>query len=91
VQSIAADALGARMVGQLPYTIAKAAVDHVTLVSDEAIIAAQDLLWRDFRIASEAGGAAALAALLSGAYKPKKGEHVGVLLCGANVDPARFA
>jgi len=91
VQSIAADALGARMVGQLPYTIAKAAVDHVALVSDEAIMAAQDLLWRDFRIASEAGGAAALAALLSGAYKPKKGEHVGVLLCGANVDPARFA
>jgi threonine dehydratase len=36
---------------------------------------------------SEPGGAAALAALLSGAYIPQKGERVGVLLCGANVDP----
>ena len=29
----------------------------------------------------------ALAALLSGAYRPKHGERVGVLLCGGNVDP----
>lgn len=91
VNSVAADSLGARTVGQMAYTIAKSAVDHVALVSDDAINAAQDLLWQDFRIASEAGGVAALAALLSGAYKPKKGEHVGVLLCGANVDPTRFA
>jgi threonine dehydratase len=88
VKSIAADSLGARTVGRYAFEIAKAAVDHVALVDDEAIRNAQQILWRDFRIMSEPGGAAALAALLSGAYKPKKGEHVGVLLCGANVDPA---
>jgi threonine dehydratase len=39
---------------------------------------------------SEPGGAAALAALLYGAYRAKAGERVGVLLCGGNVDPALF-
>ena len=37
------------------------------------------------RIAAEPGGATALAALISGSYKPVPGERVGVLLCGANV------
>ena len=87
VNSVAADSLGAKRVGQMAFNIAKEAVDHVALVSDDAIRQAQTTLWRDFRIMSEPGGAAALAALLSGAYIPKKGERVGVLLCGANVDP----
>lgn len=87
VNSIAGDSLGAKRVGQMAFDIAKAAVDHVALVSDDAIRNAQKILWRDFRIMSEPGGAAALAALLSGVYKPAKGERVGILLCGANVDP----
>jgi len=87
VNSVAGDSLGAKRVGQMAFDIAKAAVDHVALVSDDAIREAQKILWSDFRIMSEPGGAAALAALLSGAYKPQRGERVGVLLCGANVDP----
>jgi threonine dehydratase len=63
----------------------------VALVTDEAIRDAQRLLWQDYRIASEPGGAAALAALVSGAYKPRSGERVGVLLCGANVELAKLA
>ena len=38
------------------------------------------------QIAVEPGGAAAFAALASGAYRPAAGERVGVLVCGANVD-----
>ncbi len=87
VNSVAGDSLGAKRVGQMAFDIARAAVDHVALVSDDAIREAQKILWSDFRIMSEPGGAAALAALLSGAYKPQRGERVGVLLCGANVDP----
>ena len=87
VNSVAGDSLGAKRVGQMAFDIAKHAVDHVALVSDDAIRQAQITLWRDFRIMSEPGGAAALAALLSGAYVPDKGERVGILLCGANVDP----
>lgn len=91
VESIAADSLGARNTGQLVYEIARQNVDHVALVPDDAIVAAQRLLWDRLRIAAEPGGAAALAALISGRYKPRADEKVGVLLCGANVDLARLA
>jgi threonine dehydratase len=56
----------------------------VALVSDEAIMAAQRALWNTLRVVTEPGGAAAFAALLSGAYRPSAGERVGVLVCGAN-------
>lgn len=91
VQSLAADSLGARRVGAIPFAIAAERIGQATLVADEAIREAQRLLWREFRIASEPGGAAALAALVSGAYRPAPGERVGVLLCGGNVDPATLA
>ncbi|WP_406855548.1 serine/threonine dehydratase [Alsobacter sp. KACC 23698] len=91
VYSVAADSLGARRVGALPFAIAREAIDHVALVGDAAIRDAQKRLWADYRLASEPGGAAALAALLSGAYAPRPGERVGVLLCGGNVDPASLA
>jgi len=91
VESIAADSLGARNTGQLVFDIARANVDHVALVPDDAIIAAQRLLWDRLRIAAEPGGAAALAALVSGSYKPHADEKVGVLLCGANVDLTELA
>ncbi len=91
VESVAADSLGARNTGALVHAICREAVDHVALVTDDAIRAAQGLLWRDWRIASEPGGAAALAALVSGAYRPQPGERVGVLLCGANLDPATLS
>ncbi len=91
VASVAADSLGARNVGPLVYEVCKDAVDHVALVPDEAITQAQSLLWRDFRLAVEPGGAAALGALLCGAYKPAPGERLGVLVCGANVDLEKLA
>jgi threonine dehydratase len=91
VESIAADSLGARNTGQLVFDIARANVDHVALVSDDAIVGAQRLLWETLRVAAEPGGAAALAALTSGAYKPRADEKVGVLLCGSNVDLGKLA
>ena len=91
LDSVAADSLGARNVGALVHAICRDTVDHVALVADDAIRAAQGALWRDWRIAAEPGGAAALAALISGAYKPRAGERVGVLLCGANVDLGKLA
>jgi threonine dehydratase len=88
VRSIAADSLGARRVGDRCFSICRRAGVEVALVSDEAIVAARRALWRDFNVLSEPGGAAAYAALASGAYIPAAGERVGVLLCGAN---AHFA
>ncbi|MBA2681247.1 MAG: threonine/serine dehydratase [Ktedonobacteraceae bacterium] len=86
VGGIAADSLGARRVGSLAFDIATHFVEKVALVSDEAIRDAQRRLWEDLRIVVEPGGATALAALLSKQYEPSKGERVGVVLCGANVN-----
>ncbi|MEL6374839.1 MAG: serine/threonine dehydratase [Pseudomonadota bacterium] len=91
VSSVAADSLGAKSTGAMNLGIAQAHVDHVVLVEDDAIIAAQRWLWSQLRLASEPGGAAALAALMAGAYRARSDERVGVLLCGANVDLATLA
>jgi threonine dehydratase len=58
------------------------------VVSDDDVRAAQRALWEGCRIAAEPGGATALAALLSAAYRPASGERIGVMVSGANVDPA---
>ncbi len=91
VSGIAADSLGARSIGVRNYDIAAKHVAAAITVPDEAIADAQQALWRDARIMTEPGGAAAYAALLCGAYQPAAGERIGVLVCGANVDPGAFA
>jgi threonine dehydratase len=90
VSGIAVDSLGARRVGALPFALAEAHVAAAVLVPDDAIRAAQRLLWDALRIVTEPGGATALAGLLSGAYRPHPGERVGVLLCGANTGAVSF-
>lgn len=81
---VAADSLAPRRVGELMFPLAKAYIERVVLVHDDAIVDAQRSLWNALRVVSEPGGAAALAAVLSGAYRPAAGERVGVLVCGAN-------
>ena len=43
------------------------------------------------RIMAEPGACAVMTALLDGVYKPASGEKVCAIICGANVDPAKFA
>jgi threonine dehydratase len=81
---IAADSLAPRRVGSLMFPIAQQFVTQSVLVTDDAIVAAQSSLWNTLRITAEPGGAAAMAALLSGAYQPAPDEHVGVVICGGN-------
>jgi threonine dehydratase len=88
---IAADSLAPRRVGELMFPIARAHVERVLLVSDEAIRAAQQRLWEAARIVAEPGGAAAFAALLAGAYTPRPGERVGVVVSGGNTTAVDFA
>ena len=87
---IAADSLAPRRVGELMFPIARAHVDRVVLVTDEAIPAAQRALWESLRIAAEPGGAAVLAALQSGAYTPAANERVGIVISGGNTSAVRF-
>jgi len=88
VGGIAADSLGARRIGELALEVARRTGVESVLVSDQAIREAWRTLWRELRVAAEPGGAAALAAILSGAWRARPGERVGVLVCGGNVDPA---
>ena len=87
---IAADSLAPRRVGQLVYPIARRFVSTTVLVTDDAIRQAQYALWKVLRIVSEPGGAAGLAAVLSGAWQAQPGQTIGVLLCGANTTAVRF-
>jgi threonine dehydratase len=85
VSGVAANALGAKRIGMLAFDLARD-VTSVT-VPDAAIVEAQTRLWRRMRLLVEPAGAAALAALVSGAYVPAPGERVAALICGANVAP----
>ncbi len=91
VKSIAANSLGAKRVGELNFKIARQFVSRGVLVTDMAIVEAQRRLWADVSVIAEPGGAAAFAAIASRAYRPEPDERVGVLVCGANADPAALA
>lgn len=79
--------LGASRIGDHGFAAAQWADDTV-VVADDDVREAQHRLWESCRLVAEPGGAAALAALTSGAYRPAPGERVAVVVCGANTDPA---
>jgi threonine dehydratase len=87
---LAADSLAPRRVGELVFPIVQAQVERVVLVEDEAIHSSQQVLWDRFRIVAEPGGAAAFAALHCGAYRPRPGERVGVVVSGGNTTAVDF-
>jgi threonine dehydratase len=88
---IAADSLAPKRVGEITFPIAQKWVEKVALITDEAIREGQEVLWNRLRVVAEPGGAAAFAALLSGRYKPKRGERVGVVVCGGNTTVVEFS
>jgi threonine dehydratase len=87
VASLAADSLGSKIVGDAPFDAISRGVTHSVLVEDEDIRAAQRYLWDEFRLVAEPGGAAALAAYLTGAFVPERAGEVVVVVCGSNCDP----
>jgi threonine dehydratase len=88
--SVAVDSLAPRRVGELTFSMVSRHVHSVVLVSDEAILQAQQQLWDKLRVVGEPGGCAALAALLSGSYVPEPGESVAVVVSGANTTAVDF-
>jgi threonine dehydratase len=88
VGGIAADSLGASRIGSVCWEIAQATGMSSVLVPDEAIARARGRLWSELRVLAEYGGAAALAALVTGAYLPEPGERVAAVVCGGNTDPS---
>jgi threonine dehydratase len=89
--SVAADSLAPRRVGELMFPIAQAHIERVVLVTDDAILRAQRMLWEGLRLVAEPGGCTAFAAILSGAYQPAEGERVAIVVSGANTTAVNFA
>jgi threonine dehydratase len=87
---VAADSLAPRQVGRLMFPLAQRYLAGTVLVTDDAIREAQRALWKTLRIVAEPGGAAAMAALISGRWKTRPGQRIGVLLCGANTTAVSF-
>jgi threonine dehydratase len=85
---VAVDSLGASTIGSICFEVARTTGMSALRVRDDAVTAARTWLWRELRVAAEPGGAAALAALLSGAHRPADDERVAVVVCGANADPS---
>lgn len=87
VDSLAADSLGSKIVGEAPFEAIAKGVTQSVLVTDDDIREAQRHLWRDYRLVVEPGGAAAWAAFRSGAFYPNTDGEVVVVVCGSNCDP----
>jgi len=90
VGGIAADSLAPRRVGEQVFKIVQPRIDRVLLVGDDDIRAAQRLLWEVLHVVAEPGASAALAALISGVYRPRPEERVAVIVSGGNTTAVDF-
>ena len=61
-------------------------VDDIVLVKDSDMERAARWLWDEFAIATELSGAAAVAALMTGAVEPEANTTVCAIVCGAGTD-----
>ena len=86
-----ADSLGAPHAAPYSFALCRRYVDELVLVSDDQLRAGMDLLFRSAKLAVEPAGAAATAALCGPLRQRLGGKRVGVVVCGANIDPQTFA
>jgi len=84
------DALQAPMPGRLTFEINRRRVTGGFAVSDDEVLQAMAIAFSELKLVVEPGGAAALAAVLSGKLDTK-GRTVAVIASGGNVDAAVFA
>lgn len=86
-----ADSLGAPHAAPYSFALCRRFVDDLVLVDDDMLRGAMALLFQEVKLAVEPAGAAATAALLGPLARRLAGQRVGVIVCGANVDPRAFA
>lgn len=86
VESVAASALGATRVGEVPYAVLAARPPSQlasVLVSEQQILDARERLWEECRLATEPAAAVPLAAWLAGLVP---GDLPCLVICGANAE-----
>jgi threonine dehydratase len=82
-----ADALMSTAPGFVPFAVLDACGAKGIAISEAALMQAVSFACQRLKLVVEPGGAAALAAMLSGAYD-SRGKTVAVVLSGGNIDPA---
>jgi threonine dehydratase len=80
-----ADGLGAPIVGQLAFEVARRYLDGVALIDDATIQSGMRFAVERLKQVLEPAGAAALAAVLTGAIPLRAGDRACVILSGGNV------
>jgi threonine dehydratase len=78
--------LAPRRSEQINLDIIRRDVADIVLVTDDQMRDAARWLWFELGLAAELSGAAAIAALAGGAYRPAPGERVCAIVCGAGTD-----
>lgn len=91
VSGIAADALGARRIGDIAWNVTARWIEQALLIDEAAIASAQRWMWQEMKLGVEPAAALPIAALQSGVYVPRRDERVCLVVCGANFDPASLA
>jgi threonine dehydratase len=81
-----ADGIAVKRPGDLTLPIIRELVDDVVTVDDDEIARGIAYVVQNARQVVEGAGAAGVAALLSGAVKPRSGETVCVVMGGGNID-----
>jgi threonine dehydratase len=85
-----ADSLCAPYALAYSYGLCRRFVDDIVRVRDDEMVAAMHHLFRDMKLAAEPAAAASTAALLGPLREQLAGKRVALLVCGANIDSARF-
>lgn len=86
-----ADSLAPPMTTPTAYGLCRRHMERIVTVSDDAMCRAMAVMFRDAKLAVEPAGAAALAALLGPLRDELRGQRVGLVVCGANIDAATFS
>jgi threonine dehydratase len=85
-----ADGQQAETPGVITFGIMRRKVADIVTVTDDQIVDAMAFAFDYMKVVLEPSGASALAALLSGRFRPAEGQSVGVILSGGNVGVERF-
>ena len=86
-----ADSLGAPYALEYSYGVCRRFVDEIVRVTDDEMVASMQHLFRDMKLVAEPAAAAATAALLGPLRERLDGMRVALIVCGSNIDNARFS
>src|SRR5439155_22287501 len=88
-----ADGVRAQVLGERPFAVISRLVDDIVTVTEDELVDALALVWSRTKQLVEPSAALPVAALLTGAVRPRPGAGrlTAVVLSGGNVDAAALA